>query len=326
MQYASHAYRAGGAQVPGRDVARTRVVVGVLAVAAAVAALGLGFGPSRPATPVERPPAVELRPVAPPSLSVMSIDLLMAAPSDPVPITLGDSALGLLEVRPLTATQVNLARFIAQHYRVPLSDTEDYVRYAYIVADEFELDPLLLLAVMAVESSFNPKARSAKGAKGLMQVLARVHTDKFAPYGGVEKAYDPLINIRVGARILRDYIARDGSVRAALKSYVGAALLSHDYGYGRKVLRFHERLAAAAAPGDLAMREAIAPATAAATTTAGRPGKSPVVEPSAPEVDAPLVAPEAGLSVNHGSDAAAIASPPAGEAVGPAGPGAGKGA
>lgn len=313
MQYASHAYRAGGAQVPGRDVARVRVVVGAVAVAGTCIALGLGFGPLRPSAPVDRPPAVELRPVAPPSLSVMSIDLLMAAPSNPVPITLGEhSALGLLEVRPLTATQVNLARFIAQHYRVPLSDTQDYVRYAYIVADEFELDPLLLLSVMAVESSFNPRARSSKGAKGLMQVLARVHSDKFAPYGGVEKAYDPLINIRVGARILRDYIARDGSVRAALKSYVGAALLSHDFGYGRKVLRFHERLAAAAAPGDLAMRET------AATPAGPAPArdKSPVAEPSATGA-APIVAPEAGLSVNHGSDAAAADTPPAGGAIGP---------
>jgi len=259
---------------------------------------------------------VEVRPVPPPALSVMSIDLLMAAPSNPVPITLGEySALGLLEVRPLTATQVNLARFIAQHYRVPLSETQEYVRYAYIVADELELDPLLLLAVMAVESSFNPRARSAKGAKGLMQVLARVHSDKFAPYGGIEKAYDPLINIRVGARILRDYIARDGSVRAALKSYVGAALLSHDFGYGRKVLRFQERLAAAAAPGDIAMGEPSAPPARA--PAASRPGKSRVAEPSATEGGPPILAPEAGLSVNHRRDAAAIDPPPAGEGAGP---------
>lgn len=317
MQNASHAYRAGGAQVPGRDDARARVPGGVVAVAVGLVALGAAFGVWRsPGPPAERPPAVEVRPVPPPALSVMSIDLLMAAPSNPVPITLGEySALGLLEVRPLTATQVNLARFIAQHYRVPLSETQEYVRYAYIVADELELDPLLLLAVMAVESSFNPRARSAKGAKGLMQVLARVHSDKFAPYGGIEKAYDPLINIRVGARILRDYIARDGSVRAALKSYVGAALLSHDFGYGRKVLRFQERLADAAAPGDIAMGEPSAPPARA--PAASRPGKSRVAEPSATEGGPPILAPEAGLSVNHRRDAAAIDPPPAGEGAGP---------
>src|SRR5690606_6251905 len=203
---------------------------------------------------------------AAPALSVMSIDLLMATPSSPVPITLGeDSPLGTLDVPALAAEQVNLARFIAQRYRVALTDTENYVRYAFLVADEFSLDPLLLLAVMSVESSFNPRARSSKGAKGLMQVLARVHTEKFEPYGGTEKAFDPLVNIRVGARILRDYIARDGSVRAALKSYVGAALLSHDFGYGRKVLREHARLSAAAMPGDVAVRQPAGPASGAAS-------------------------------------------------------------
>jgi hypothetical protein len=317
MQYASHAYRADGAQVPGRDVARIRFLGGALALAAALVALGASLGGFRQeAPPGERPPAVELRPVPTPSLSVMSIDLLMAAPGEPVPITLGEySALGLLEVQPLTATQVNVARFIAQNYRVPLAQTEDYVRYAYMVAEEFELDPLLLLAVMAVESSFNPRARSAKGAKGLMQVLARVHSDKFEPYGGVEKAYDPLVNIRVGARILRDYIARDGSVRAALKSYVGAALLSHDFGYGRKVLRFHEKLAAAAAPADLALREPTPPPGRSAPVR--RPGKAPVVEASATDGPRPIQPPESGLSVNHGRDAAAADPAPASAAPGP---------
>lgn len=317
MQYASHAYRAGGVQVPGRDVARSRVAGGALVVAAGLAAVALGLGVLRPAdSTAGRAPAIELRPVIAPALSVMSIDLLMAAPSNPVPITLGvDSPLGILEVQPLSATQVNLARFIAQRYRVALSDTEDYVRYAFMVAEDFELDPLLLLAVMSVESSFNPRARSSKGAKGLMQVLARVHTEKFAPYGGTEKAYDPLINIRVGARILRDYIAREGSVRAALKSYVGAALLSHDFGYGRKVLRAQARLAAAAAPGDLAMREA--PARTVARS--GSPAKSPVTDAAVADTPAPIVAPEAGLSVSHGRDAAAAdtPAPPAGAAAGP---------
>src|SRR5690606_4272244 len=155
----------------------------------------------------------------------------------------------------------------------------------------------------------------SKGAKGLMQVLARVHTEKFAPYGGTEKAYDPLINIRVGARILRDYIARDGSVRAALKSYVGAALLSHDFGYGRKVFRAQARLAAAAAPADLAMHE---PAPAGPAARNGSPAKSPAAQSAATDAPAPIVPPEAGLSVHHASDAAAADAPaPAGAGVGP---------
>src|SRR5690606_8899162 len=133
----------------------------------------------------------------------------------------------------------------------------------------------------------------------------------FEPYGGTGKAYDPLINIRVGARILRDYIVRDGSVRAALKSYVGAALLSHDFGYGRKVLREHARLAAAAAPGDLAMRRPAGPVRG--LTASGSRAKSRVDD--TPQA---IVAPEAGLSVNHGRDAAAADTPaPASVVVAP---------
>ena len=100
---------------------------------------------------------------------------------------------------------------------------------------------------MSIESSFDPNARSAAGAQGLMQVLTRVHVDKFAPFGGAAAAFDPVANISVGSRILKEYLVREGSVEGALKSYVGAALHEHDSGYGYKVLSERERIAAAAA-------------------------------------------------------------------------------
>src|SRR5690606_18849444 len=92
-------------------------------------------------------------------------------------------------------------------------------------------------------------ARSSAGAQGLMQVLTRVHLDKFAPYGGARAAFDPVANITVGSRILKEYLVREGTVEGALKSYVGAALLSHDFGYGNKVLTERTRIAAAAGNG-----------------------------------------------------------------------------
>ncbi|HMN81848.1 MAG TPA: transglycosylase SLT domain-containing protein [Burkholderiaceae bacterium] len=147
----------------------------------------------------------------------------------------------------LSKEQANLAQFIAGRYRVALDNTQLFVDGAYKAAREYKMDPWLLLAVMAVESSFDPDATSHRGAHGLMQVLTRVHTEKFAPFGGVAAAFDPIANIKVGTRILRDYIARDGSVEGGLKAYVGAALLDDDRGYGVKVLAERERLAAAAA-------------------------------------------------------------------------------
>jgi hypothetical protein len=145
-----------------------------------------------------------------------------------------------------TAEQRNIARFVASKYRLTVGEVQRFVEHAYQAAREFRLDPFLVLAVVSVESSFNPNARSPKGAQGLMQVLTRVHTDKFAPFGGPTAAFDPMANLIVGSRILKEYIVREGSVQAALKSYVGAATLAHDYGYGNKVLHERAQIAAAA--------------------------------------------------------------------------------
>lgn len=150
----------------------------------------------------------------------------------------------------LDTEQQNIARFIASRYRVTLSQTQFFVENAYRTARELRVDPWLILAVISVESSFNPRAQSHKGAQGLMQVLTRVHVDKFEAFGGVAAAFDPVANIKVGARILHEYLARAGSVEGALKFYVGAAALPHDGGYAAKVLR-ERALIAEAAGGNL---------------------------------------------------------------------------
>jgi hypothetical protein len=147
----------------------------------------------------------------------------------------------------LNREQQNIARFIAQHYRLSLDRTSEFVHQVYRAARDIKLDPLLVLAVMSVESSFNPFAQSHAGAQGLMQVLTRVHVEKFLPFGGVPAAFDPVANIRVGSAILKEYLQREGTVEGALKSYVGAALAEDDGGYGLKVLNARARLAAAAA-------------------------------------------------------------------------------
>ena len=147
----------------------------------------------------------------------------------------------------LDREQMNIARFIASRYRLGVDATSEVVYHAYRAARDARIDPMLVLAVMSVESSFNPKAQSQAGAQGLMQVLTRVHADKFLPFGGLPAAFDPMANIRVGSAILKEYLNREGSVEGALKAYVGAALAEHDGGYGAKVLSARERIAAAAA-------------------------------------------------------------------------------
>lgn len=197
----------------------------------------------------------------------------------------------------LTEEQRNIARFIASKYRVAVDDVQHFVAHAYRAARDFRLDPHLILAIVSIESSFNPNARSPKGAQGLMQVLTRVHTDKFAPFGGAAAAFDPVANITVGSAILKEYLVREGSVEGALKSYVGAALLSHDFGYGRKVLTERERIAAAAQGRAQADRERQAaaraiPEVARVAPNSGTPAESKTIalfefDASSGKVDVP---------------------------------------
>jgi Transglycosylase SLT domain len=146
----------------------------------------------------------------------------------------------------LTREQLNVAKFIAGRYSVSVDAAKTYVDFAYKSAKQYKLDPHLVLAVMSIESSFVPHAQSHAGAQGLMQVLTRVHREKFSPYGGVSAAYDPESNIKVGSQILREYLVRNGNEAGALKSYVGAALMETDGGYAYKVLSQKARIQAAA--------------------------------------------------------------------------------
>jgi soluble lytic murein transglycosylase-like protein len=140
-----------------------------------------------------------------------------------------------------------VASHLASKYRISFAESDQYVKHAVEVANEVNLDPVLLLAIMATESSFNPNAQSRAGAQGLMQVLTRVHTEKFEPYGGVVAAFVPEANIRVGALILKACIAKAGSLEAGLRSYLGAPNASSGpNSYTYKVIAEREELNAVA--------------------------------------------------------------------------------
>ena len=110
----------------------------------------------------------------------------------------------------------------SRKYRVSTHAMRGVVDAAYAEARRNRLDPLLILAVMAVESRFNPIAESNFGATGLMQVIPRYHAEKFSAKAG-ESVLDPQINIRVGARALKEYVVRGGNETAGLQLYNGAA-------------------------------------------------------------------------------------------------------
>jgi soluble lytic murein transglycosylase-like protein len=134
-----------------------------------------------------------------------------------------------------------LAEFVARRYRISQGVAFDLVSHAHQVGGQLQLDPLLIIAVIAIESRFNPIAESVAGAKGLMQIIPRYHGDKLGEFGGEHAVFDPETNIEVGAQILREYIRRTGNLNVALQMYAGA-LGDHEDRYTRKVLNERQRL------------------------------------------------------------------------------------
>ena len=163
----------------------------------------------------------------------------------------------------LPREQAAVTYWLSKKYRVADEPLAVLVGEAYAVGARTRLEPTLILAVMAVESGFNPFAQSAVGAQGLMQVMTRVHTDKYEDFGGRFAAFDPVANLRVGVKVLQECIQRAGSLEGGLRFYVGAANLPDDGGYAGKVLAEHQRLrqvAQGAARAPLVAAHAPAPA------------------------------------------------------------------
>jgi len=127
-----------------------------------------------------------------------------------------------LDLQPLAPSAETLASVVARRYRIGLASAREVVETAFREGRRNGVDPLLILAVIAVESRFNPIAESEQGAVGLMQVVPRFHADKLAEIGA-ESALPPHTNIALGARILRESIQRGGGEAAGLQLYNGSS-------------------------------------------------------------------------------------------------------
>ncbi len=198
-------------------------------------------------------------------------------------------------LKELPRAQAGLANWIARRYKVAPEPIAALVQEAWKMGERAGLDPTLILAIMAVESSFNPFAQSTVGAQGLMQVMTRVHDEKFEAFGGSHAAFDPISNLRVGVQVLKECIARAGSLQEGLRHYVGAALIENDGGYAGRVLleQAHMRnvadgrtvpLNASNLPPPVRALETAAPAATATGATEGpaAAGTAPPQAASAP--------------------------------------------
>jgi len=186
----------------------------------------------------------------------------------------------------LNRQQAAVAQWLSRRYRVAPEPISRLVQEAWHVGAKAGLDPMLILAIMAVESSFNPFAQSSVGAQGLMQVMTKVHDEKYTAFGGVHAAFDPVTNLRVGVQVLKECITRAGSVEAGLRFYVGAANLVDDGGYAIKVLSEQNNLRQVAS-GRNVPTTVPAPAIPKAPAVAANPATPPAAatKPTLPVID-----------------------------------------
>ncbi len=195
---------------------------------------------------------------------VEAVDPLAAELSEPDAIARATAS----DPRELSRQQAAVANWLAGRYHVAPEPVSRLVQEAWSVGQKASLDPTLILAIMAVESSFNPFAQSSVGAQGLMQVMTKVHNAKYEAFGGNHAAFDPVTNLRVGVQVLKECISRAGGLEAGLRFYVGAANQAEDGGYALKVLSEQSMLRQVASGKKLPQRSTPALSTPSAPTKA----------------------------------------------------------
>jgi len=200
----------------------------------------------------------------------------------------------------LDRQQARVANWIARRYRVAPEPVSRLVKEAWALGERTGIDPTLILAIAAIESRFNPFAQSNAGAQGLMQVMTRVHTERFEAFGGTHAAFDPVANLRVGVQIFHENLRRTGDIETALRWYVGAANLASDGGYASRVLGEQLKIRQVAQGQSLSPFTPLRPLPLAARAPAAAPEAPAVADDGAqddPAGDAAPTAPAATAAV-----------------------------
>ena len=130
---------------------------------------------------------------------------------------------------------------VSRRYRVSMEAVKPIFEAAQAAGRNLHLDPLLIIAVIGVESRFNPFSESVMGAQGLMQVIPRYHQEKIPEDAGDAPLFDPVTNVQVGALVLKEAISRSGGLIGGLQQFSGAAD-DPDQRYANKVMAEKQRL------------------------------------------------------------------------------------
>lgn len=144
------------------------------------------------------------------------------------------------DIAQFTPEMVSLSQFISGRYAIAKEASRFIVFEAYRSAKKHEVDPILVLAIMAKESSFNPISGSSQGALGLMQAMPKAHPEKIEAIenksGNILNISD---NIEVGVLILKEYLKKsNGNVAIALQRYNGNLNDPSKY-YTKRVMDIH---------------------------------------------------------------------------------------
>lgn len=153
---------------------------------------------------------------------------ILNTPKTSEPDTLAELSTPSLSAQPVSLTRIEtetsaplekLSNSLSKKYNRPRYEIDKIVNNAAQASEEFDVPMSTILAVIAVESSFNPKAFNRSGATGLMQVIHKWHPEKVQDS---ESLFDIATNVRVGTQILDEYRVTQ-SWSQGLKKYSGGA-------------------------------------------------------------------------------------------------------
>lgn len=148
-------------------------------------------------------------------------------------------------VKPAGPDKRTITAYLAREWKLGRSYASQVAAAVLSASTRYRVDPTLLLAVAAAESSLQHSVGNPGGGVdpmkpyGIMQVAGQYHTEKFP--GGVVKRTSVRENVDIGARVLKEYLALEGgNERRALLRYNGSLHLNDKY--FRKVNRFKQRI------------------------------------------------------------------------------------
>jgi soluble lytic murein transglycosylase-like protein len=136
----------------------------------------------------------------------------------------------------LSSDQVAVTRWLSNKYKVSPEPLAALVTEAWALGERSQIAPTLILAVMAIESRFNPFASGSQGGLGLMQIEPEALTGALSSFGGRLAAFDPLTNLRVGTRLLQGLIHDTSTLEDALRQYARASGQGNNVQYVDRVL------------------------------------------------------------------------------------------